>query len=197
LRAIKVARQGERHDHPERMIRMNLNWHEPRLSNRSRPHPWYVITEIDLAPLLAVQETWLRLTDTLEAFADLLPQWPDEAAFGAVRQSLLDLAARSVAVEEDFFDRLMMEEGATPTNRRLLDLLERHRQKRIAQCYELLDLLNDDARAQPATELFGYLLRGFFDEVRESIVVERLSVLLLADRRLASDAREAIVASLV
>ncbi len=174
---------------------MNANWARTSPAEGTLRRRWHMIDEIDLTGLLIRQTAWLRLCDTLEALADGLPNWP-VAEMDVIEQSLAHFAERSDFEEQDMFDRLLSAGGVTAQSRRLVELLDRRRAKRLSIVQELRATILSE-REGIAPEAFGYQLRSFFEEVRETIMVERMAVLMLAGSRLTRDARATIVESLV
>jgi len=153
---------------------------------------WHMIDEIDLVGLIALQSDWLRVCARLEQFADRLPAElpPCEAATCCAE------LRRLANVPQDAFtqraNRLFLTHGmGDPLARSLIRHVASQHAARIDHVYDLIEALEPGATAPSRidADTLGYMLRCFFAGCRQTVALERLSLLDLGGDRLTAGAR--------
>ena len=167
--------------------------HEPTRKSAwmSRSRPWHMIEEIDLVRFIAGQSAWLRLCADLECMADRLPDRAPREETAAISAEL----GRLVGDLHDGFPRqieeLLGESATTPLARSLIDHVAARDAARTVHAYDLIEALvpPPTSTSQVDAETLGYMLRCFFEGVRQTVALERLSLFELGGDRLTAGAR--------
>lgn len=159
--------------------------------------PWRVLSEIDVAAMVAQHAALRDLCDALERCADELPT--REAVIDAINISaaLAECLRHHEVVENTILSSLLEDDPALPANSLLGRIRHRHAADHL-HAEDLRDALGAAARSlDPAqSDALGYMMRCLFDGCRRGVDFQEAAILMLAQDRLTFGAREMLSASL-
>lgn len=158
---------------------------------------WYVIREIDLAPLMARHAQVARLCDWLEACADRLPAWPTEPEVEQLCRELNDLICREEKSDGVFVAELFGSEARDPLTSALLRQIDAWQVANLIHAQDVVSALRSgSSKDRTSPETLSYMLRCFFMARRQTLAFEELAILQLGQQRLTDESRATLVASL-
>jgi len=159
---------------------------------------WHVIGGLDLARLMDGHAELRKLCDQLEACADALPTMPSLAENRAIRARLAKSIHRYAHGGGALLDALFWRDPRQPLTAALLAQIRARHAADDANAQDLIAALDPASEEQDRfpPEMLGYMLRGVFDGCRRAMGFTELAVLTLGDRRLTSEARGLLIASL-
>jgi len=148
-----------------------------------------MIDEIDLVLLTVEHARWRRLCARLEAIADALPTLPSLVEIAALRAQLREAFPEGLQGAEFPMRHLFNRESDEIPARRMLDRLCQRRAMLAVQAQDLADMIGAEAAGRFTPDTLGYMLRNVFVGCSEAIAEELLALLLVAPKRLTTDAR--------
>jgi len=152
---------------------------------------WYLIDEVDLAPLLADHSAIRGMCSKVEALADRLADLPTLEERCEVADLIQSRIHDHVVVTSNFM------KGALAGTRSRLGggILTRVLVDQIADgihAEDVVEALRRKDLAPAQVDTLAYMLRCLFDGCRRALVFEELGLLFLGRHRLARDARLAL-----
>lgn len=158
------------------------------------PRGWHIITELDLAQLIAEHRRLANLCDRMEACADALPAGARTMERANLSTALREILSRHADGDAPRIAALFAHEASGPLASVVLGHL-RVRHCANAVCAEdLIAALSPQAHLSADT--LGYMLRGFFDGCRAAIAFADLAILTLGEARLTRGARAVLIGDL-
>lgn len=152
---------------------------------------WHVISELDIAPLLADHAELRRVCGELEALADRLGAYPSLAERRAAADLIQVTILQHVKVTNAFLQRVFGGEqlrfGGGLLSRILLWQISD-----AIHAEDLAEALRAEDLNTAKIDTLSYMLRCLFDSCRRALDFEELALLQLAEHRLTQDARLAL-----
>lgn len=159
------------------------------------PRRWHVISEVDLAPVLADHAAMRRLCRRVEELADQLAELPALEQRLDIAETIRCCIHEHLRVTSTFLDRFfageMLDFGPGVLARLLLDQISD-----ALHAEDVIEALCAQPLEPAGIETLGYMLRCLFDNYRRAVDFEELTILSLAGSRLSSEAQLALQQSL-
>lgn len=152
---------------------------------------WHVISEVDLAPLLADHAAVRRMCRVVEALADRLGEYPSVEERTAIADLIHSCIREHAMVTSRLLERLFAGErlafGDGVLTRILLDQIADG-----VHAEDVVEALRADVLQPERLEMLGYMLRCLFSNCRRALDFEELALLSLAGPRMSIQARRAL-----
>lgn len=152
---------------------------------------WHVISEVELAPLLADHAAVRRMCREVEALADRLGDYPGIEERSAIANLIHGCIREHVAVTGRLLEQIFAGEqlsfGDGVLTRILLDQIADG-----VHAEDVAEALRSEILEPERLDMLGYMLRCLFDSCRRALEFEELALLSLAGHRLSKGARTAL-----
>lgn len=149
---------------------------------------WLVITECDVAAMVANQAELRHCCDRLEAYADRLPDAGCDAGAAQVCREMTRILECHEVTCTAALDTIFGPESQVPLARVLMARIRYQHVANRLHAHDLLAALQGTDNV-PSRDAVGYMMRCLFEGCRSAINFEELTLLVLGGDRLTTPVR--------